>query len=96
VDTPIGRRLVKESEKHPCGRPKIVATRNYKKLGHVKGEVKPCDCILCGPVEARLRKWDWWKTHRMQGNYSCHKCHRVAFCAGDDTEHMWCRRCYLI
>ncbi len=87
---------MKKLGNHPCGEPRIVATRNYKKLGYVKGEVKPCHCILCGPVDVRLRKWDWWKTHRYAFNGKCHKCGEIAFVAGESPETMWCRRCYLI
>lgn len=48
-----------------------------------------------GTFADRLRRWDWWKKERHQGNYTCSNCGTFKFCAGPSYETMVCRECHL-
>ena len=49
---------------HPCGRPKELVRRGSKKKGTVAGQVRPCKCLICGPVDGRLSRWRLWSADR--------------------------------
>jgi hypothetical protein len=97
------QRKLKMGDFYPCGRPVEISNRNNKKHGWVAGEAKPCECLLCGPVENRIRQWAHWTTHGYYGYYLCVGvpavtvgCDRMRVCAGPSPEQMICRECFEI
>ena len=39
--------------------------------------------------------WDFWKSDRHQGNYTCQSCGKFGFAAGERYDLMICRECFL-
>ena len=87
---------------HPCGRPQELVQRGSKRAGTKAGQVRPCKCLICGPVDGRLSRWRLWSADRYRGNYRCtgvegiEGCGRVTWCAGPTADQMICRDCLRI